>query len=146
MFKKGQVSIELIIIILFLITFIYVYETLAEQTVYSLELSRIKEQEQNIALSLNEYFQLQKNATNVSLEDYETNFSIPEIKLASKTVPCKISITNTSILVEVDSEWVVSYNLNTPLPSTIFGIPQTLFCGQKINCDLSANKIVCSGV
>jgi len=42
--KKGQLSIEVLIIIIFLITFIYVYNNLAEQAVYSLEINKIKEQ------------------------------------------------------------------------------------------------------
>jgi len=141
--KKGQVSVELLIVILFLIAFIYVYNTLAEQTVYSLELTKIKEQEQDIVLSLNEFIQLQKNIIYDSNITYESRYKIPEIAIASKRVPCKINISQTGYQIDVNSDWIVSYNLNAELPASKFTISSFFVCGQEINCIKYDGKIKC---
>ncbi len=149
MFKKGQISIELLIVVLFLIAFIYVYNTLAEQTVYSLELSKIKEQEQDIALSLNEFLQLQKNIINYhqnEIINYQSSYKIPAIDLASKRIPCKISLSETAIKVDVNSDWVVSYNYGVSLPVATFTLPSEIMCSNEIVCTFNTanKKIVCN--
>lgn len=141
--KKGQISVELLIVILFLIAFIYVYNTLAEQTVYSLELTKIKEQEQDIVLSLNEFIQLQKNIIYDNNITYESKYKIPEIAIASKRVPCKINISSSGYQIDVNSDWIVSYNLNTELPASKFTISTFFMCGQEISCIKYDGKIKC---
>lgn len=145
--KKGQISIELLIVILFLIAFIYVYNTLAEQTVYSLEISKIKEQEQDIALSLNEFLQLQRNVLNYhnsEIINYQSSYKIPEISLSSRRTPCKINLSETSIDVDVNTDWVVSYNYGTSLPAATFTLPSEIMCGHEIVCTLQPNQIICN--
>src|SRR5574343_1405241 len=137
MLKKGQISIELLIIILFLIAFIYIYNNLAEQTVYSLEFSKIKEQQQDIALSLNEFLQFQRNVLNYNNQEiiaYQSKYKIPEINLASKRVSCKVSLSDTGIIVDINSDWVSSYSLQTNYPTNKFTLPTTVYCGQEITC------------
>lgn len=147
MLKKGQISIELLIIILFLIAFIYVYNNLAEQTVYSLELSKIKEQQQDIALSLNEFLQFQRNVLNYNNQEiitYQSTYKIPEIDLASKRVPCKVSLSDVGIIVDINSDWISSHSLQTNYPTNKFTLPTAVYCGQEITCNLVNNKIVCN--
>lgn len=147
MLKKGQISIELLIVVLFLISFIYVYNNLAEQTVYSLELTKIKEQQQDIALSLNEFLQFQRNVLNYHNQEiitYQSTFKIPRIDLASKRMPCKINLSENGILVDVNYNWVTSYALTVSYPEAKYALPETVNCGQEIICTLNSNKIVCN--
>ncbi len=146
--KKGQVSLEATIVILFLISFIYVYNNLADQTVYSLQLSKIKEQEENVALSLSEFLQLQKNIyfDSNNITTYNSTYTIPSILLASQRVPCKITVSDQNIFVMVEGDWNVGYLHRVCSLSNIYSpLPSTLNCGQKISCSINlvTRKIEC---
>lgn len=144
--KKGQISLELLVVALFLIVFIYVYNNLAAETVNSLELSKIKEQEQDIALSLNEFLQYQRGISlypSGEILEYGSTFKIPEINLASKKLPCKIDLTNNGLFVFADFEKEVSYNLKITYESGKFDLPENFYCGQEIECKYEDSKIKC---
>ncbi len=145
--KKGQISLEAMIVILFLISFIYVYNNLADQTVYSLQLSKIKEQEENVALSLNEFLQLQKNIyfDSNDIITYNSTYTIPSILLASQRVPCKITVSEQDISVLVEGDWNVGYLHKISPLSMVYSLPSTLNCGQRITCNLDnvTRKIKC---
>lgn len=146
MVKKGQVSIELLLVLLFLIAFIYVYNTLAEQTVYSLELAKVKEQTSDVYLSLNEFLQFQRSVFADSNVTYTSKYKIPEINVASKRVPCKISLSNTNMVIDINSTWIFSEAFNLSLPTTIYELSSEFSCGQEITCfkNPANNKIKCN--
>lgn len=143
MIKKGQISIELLIVLLFLITFIYVYNALAEQTVYSLELTKIKEQTKDVTFSLNEFLQLQKGVLFDSNLTYTSRYLIPEIVVASKKVPCEIKLYDTGIVLDVNSSWIFSEILDSNLSNSFYDLPSKVSCGQEISCINQNNKIKC---
>lgn len=140
MVKKGQVSIELLLVLLFLIAFIYVYNTLAEQTVYSLELAKVKEQTSDVYLSLNEFLQFQRSVFADSNVTYTSKYKIPEINVASKKVPCKISLSDTNMVIDINSTWIFSEAFNLSLPTTIYELSSEFSCGQEITCFKHTNK------
>lgn len=145
MVKKGQVSIELLLVLLFLIAFIYVYNTLAEQTVYSLELAKVKEQTSDVYLSLNEFLQFQRSVFADSNVTYTSKYKIPEINVASKRVPCKISLSDTNMVIDINSTWIFSEAFNLSLPGTIYELSSEFSCGQEITCfKHTNNKIKCN--
>ncbi|MFA5746123.1 MAG: hypothetical protein WCX82_03085 [archaeon] len=147
MFKnKGQLSIEVLIILIFLITFIYVYNNLGEQTVYTLEVNKIKEQEQGIAISLNEFLESQKSILyDSSIIDYNSTYRLSNISIPSKKVVCYVDIN-----LDISQMLVISdySNINTVYNSTIsnteFILPHRINCGQEIICDLNTGKIECN--
>ncbi|MDD4468243.1 MAG: hypothetical protein PHF68_03765 [Candidatus ainarchaeum sp.] len=144
MVKKGQVSIELLLVLLFLIAFIYVYNTLAEQTVYSLELAKVKEQTSDVYLSLNEFLQFQRSVFADSNVKYTSKYKIPEINVASKKVPCKISLSDTNMVIDINSTWIFFEAFNLSLPTTIYELSSEFSCGQEITCFKHTNKIKCN--
>jgi len=145
MHKKGQISIELLIVILFLIVFIYVHNTLAEQTTQSLELIKIKEQQQEIVMSFNEFLQSQRNVLYVTkIEEYVSKYKISDIYLASKKPLCNIYLSDTEIRIETNTNGTISYSQKTSLPATIYTLPLVIGCGQEISCTKNKEKIECS--
>lgn len=147
--KKGQLSIEVLIILIFLITFIYVYNNLAEQTVYSLEVNKIKEQEMTIALSVNEFLEAQKNIFNDSnIIDYNATYRIPTIAIASTRMGvCFVDVNTESqtIIVQTDYSNIFT-QINTNIDSTNFYITGITSCGQHISCIKNLTKIECGPI
>lgn len=147
--KKGQLSIEVLIIIIFLITFIYVYNNLAEQAVYSLEVNKIKEQELTIALSVNEFLEAQKNIlADTDIVDYNATFRIPTITIASKKITScfvDVNLEDQKLIVQTDfSNIYTSININLPIAD--FDISGKISCGQTILCKLEDVKIKCKQI
>jgi hypothetical protein len=144
--KKGQLSIEVLIILIFLITFIYVYDNLAEQTVYSLEVNKIKEQELTIGLSLNEFLEAQKNIlTDTNIIDYNATYRLPTIAIASKRITsCFVDINLDTQLMIVQTDYSnIHTDLNINLPNSDFNIPEIISCGQIISCTIDGALIKC---
>lgn len=143
--KKGQLSIEVLIIIIFFITFIYVYNNLAEQTVYSLEVNKIKEQELTIALSVNEFFEAQKNIlADTNIVDYNATYRLPTIAIASKKITScfvDINLDNQLLIVQTDYSNIHT-DLNVNLPISDFNITGIISCGQTILCEKSSTEII----
>ncbi|HOZ35409.1 MAG TPA: hypothetical protein PLK55_00285 [archaeon] len=144
--KKGQLSIEVLIIIIFFITFIYVYNNLAEQTVYSLEVNKIKEQELTIALSVNEFLEAQKNIlADSTIVDYNATYRLPTIAIASrKLTSCfvDINLDTQQLIVQTDYSNIHT-DIDINLSSTDFNISGIISCGQTIVCDKPSTKIEC---
>ena len=144
--KKGQLSIEVLIIIIFFITFIYVYNNLAEQTVYSLEVNKIKEQELTIGLSLNEFLEAQKNILeDTNIVDYNATYRLPTIAIASKRITsCFVDINLESQLMIVQTDYSnIHTDIPINLPDTNFDITGVISCGQIIDCNKPLDKIEC---
>lgn len=143
--KKGQLSIEVLIILIFLITFIYVYNSLAEQTVYTLEINKIKEQQQTIGLSLNEFLEIQKDMLyDVNIIDFNSSYTLQELKIPSKRVFCYADFNLSNSYMAVHSDYLNVYTIiSTTITETEFTLPEKINCGETIVCKLSRNKIVC---
>jgi len=144
--NKGQLSIEILIILIFLITFIYVYNNLAEQTVYTLEINKIKEQEQGVAISLNEFLESQKNIiSDSSIVDYNSSYKLSNITIPSKKIVCYVDVNLDISEILVRSDYSnVNTVYNTTIDSNNFILPERINCGQEIICDLNTGKIECN--
>jgi len=144
--KKGQLSIEVLIILIFLITFIYVYNSLAEQTVYTLEINKIKEQQQTIGLSLNEFLEIQKDMLyDVNIIDYNSSYTLQELKIPSKRIFCYVDFNLSNAYLTVHSDYSnVHTIINTTITNTEFTLPERINCGEIVVCELQSNKIVCT--
>lgn len=147
--KKGQLSIEVLLILIFLITFIYVYNNLAEQAVYSLEVNKIKEQELTIALSVNEFLEAQKNIlADTGIEDYNATFRLPTITIASKKITsCFVDVNQETQKLTVQTDFSNIYtDININLPTGDFNISGIISCGQTIMCNKPLEKIECKQI
>ncbi len=144
--KNGQLSIEILIILIFLITFIYVYNNLSEQTVYTLEINRIKEQEQTIGLSLNEFLEYQKGILyDTEIVNYNSTYRLQNIAIPSKMVVCFVDINLSTQKMIVQSNYSNVYTtINLTITNREFILPNIIGCGEKITCvkDVSG-KIKC---
>lgn len=147
--KKGQLSIEVLIIIIFLITFIYVYNNLAEQAVYSLEINKIKEQELTIALSVNEFLEAQKNIlADTSIVDYNATYRLPTITIASKKITsCFVDINLDTQMLIVQTDYSnIHTDMDVNLPKDVFNISGIISCGQTIMCNKPSTRIECKQI
>lgn len=148
--KKGQVSIEVVIIIIFLIIFITVFNDLSNNTVETIELYKIKEQQSQISDSLYSFLKSQEifvtdvvdNNFNVS---FENTFKIPNITIPSKNVECKFIINPgfLNMIVEYDDS-VIYYDQNMSLNNTKFSFSDfEKYCGEIVTCYNVAGEIAC---
>lgn len=143
--RKGQLSIEVLIILIFLITFIYVYDNLAEQTVYSLEVSKIKVQETTIGLSLNEFLEAQRNILkDTNVVDYNASYRLQNVEIASRRInDCFVDINTTTKQMIVQTDFSNIYtDFNIQLDSD-FNLPERINCGTTITCKIVSSKIDC---
>jgi hypothetical protein len=147
--KKAQISIEIIIIIVFIIVFLYIFNNLAEDTVRTLEFNEIKNQQKEIALSLNEFLKLQESIVNrekLNIIDYNSTMYIPEINVASQKVNCLITIDQNKIIINTQyDDLFVSTDQNVNLSNTDYNFtpPISIYCGQPLVCKKNNMLIEC---
>lgn len=149
-FSRAQVSLEIIILIIFLILFLYIFNDLSQDTSKSLEITKIKAQQKEIILSLNEFFKLQEDLLGQSAEKYnivslESTYKTPNIFIPSKSIECKITVTDNSlkIVTNYDGEEIISL-FETEYILDRFTFPSTIYCGQTITCEKDNFKIKCT--
>lgn len=147
---KAQVSLEGIIVILFLILFIILFENLAQNTIQTIEINKIKQQQQEINLSLLEFIKYQDQqivSNKFNIQEWNSSYIIPNITIPSKKVDCNITISQNKI---------ESYTLYKEVPITTITntyisnqsnqieLPIIAYCGQTLDCSLNTtNKLEC---
>ncbi len=148
--KKGQASIEIIIIIVFLILFLYVFNNMADSNAKTLEVNKIKEQEQEIALALNNFLKLQESilgdaAEKYNIVDYNSTFRIPSIQVPSQKLSCEITVSDTSIGITADYKGEsIDYSYATSLSTNKYNLPITINCNQILTCLDNSYKLECT--
>jgi hypothetical protein len=148
--KKAQASIDIIIVIIFLLLFLYVYNMLADNTVRTLEINKINEQEKQIAFSINNFLILQDSilgdvSSNNNIVDYNSSFNIPYINIPSKQQGCIIAFSTNELKVSANyNSKDYNYVLSTNLPFNKFEFPNNFInCGDVLNCTKSDYKLEC---
>lgn len=147
--KKAQFSIEVLFVIVFLILFIFVFDNLAKDNVYTLEINKIKSDQKEIALLINEYVvsleSINNYDTNYNLESFTSTLKIPDIKIASSKANCDIFILNNLLYIVTDYKNGTNYvESSFPINSSIFSVDLNTSCGQELICNLDAGSIVCN--
>lgn len=144
--SKAQLSIEVLIVVIFLTLFIYGYTANAEKIVESLEIARVKDQQQDILLSVIDFLSIQEVIINDTEVSYHTaTFKIPTIDLASKRVMCAVNFRSNYISVSsadfdgIETKIEMSFDSNIILPSK-------KICGTDFTCvfNNSTKKLNCS--
>ena len=145
--NKGQSSIEIIIGILFLIFFLYVFNMLAEDTARTLEINKIKEQEQEIVLSLSDFLYSGGNIfsdSHFGVIDYTATYMIPQISVPSKRLDCNIEINLASIKITTEyNDTNISYLVANQVPTGTYNLPITTSCGSDLTCKKIGTKLRC---
>jgi len=144
--KKGQGSIEIIIGIFFLIFFLYVFNIIAQDTVKTIEVNKIKEQEQEIVLSLSSFLYAGSNIyddNKFNILDLNMTYKVPQINIASSKLSCIIVVQNLSIIaITRYNNQNISYLIPTQTPNTYY-TPIIASCGSELVCVTDNNKIRC---
>lgn len=143
--SKAQLSIEVLVVIIFLTLFIYGYTANAEKIVESLEMARVKDQQQDILLAVIDFLSIQETIINdTELLAHTATFKIPTIDLASKRVMCAVNFGSESDYVSVSSadfggivtKIEMTFDSNITLPSK-------KICGKDFTCVFdNATKIL----
>jgi len=149
-FSRAQISLEIIILIIFLILFLYIFNDLSQDTSKSLEITKVKAQQKEIILSLNEFFKLQEDFLGQSTDKYnivnlESTYKIPSISIPSKPIDCKIIATedNLEIISNYGAEEIIS-SFEIEYLSNRFIFPSVIYCGQTITCEKNNYEIECT--
>ena len=144
--SKAQLSIEVLVVIIFLTLFIYGYTANAEKIVESLEMARVKDQQQDILLAVIDFLSIQETIINdAELLEHTATFKIPTIDLASKRVMCAVNFNHASVSVSsadfggIETKINVTFDSNTILPSK-------KICGKDFTCvfNNTTKKLNCS--
>jgi uncharacterized protein (UPF0333 family) len=144
--NKAQISLEILIIVLLIIVFLHIYVYLSEQTASSLEINKIKEQQIDIALEINNFLKTQDNFFEFNNNNYveiNNKISIPSINIASKKVNCVIDINSTNIVVYSSAYNGITTNLETNLDDSYFDINTRTYCAETFECFDDGGIIVC---
>ncbi len=144
--SKAQISIEVLVIIIFLTLFIYSYTTNAEKIVESVEITRVKSQQQDILLSVRDFISIQELIINdQNITAHNAKFKIPTIDLASKRVMCAINFDSDSISVSSADFGGIQTRINIKQNSKI-SFPAKKTCGQELICifDINTKILNCS--
>jgi len=147
--NKAQGSIEILIGIFFIIFFIYIFNILASNTVETLEINKIKEQEQEIVLSLSDFLYFGVGVLNngYNIVDYNATYKIPLITIPSQKPTCVVTIDKfgISIVTEYNNK-NISYSIANVLPQGSYDIssPITKTCGSELSCVIVGNKLGCT--
>ena len=147
--KKGQASVDILIVIIFLLLFLYVYNVLATNTATTLEINRINNQEKTIVLSINNFLKLQDSiigtaSTNNNIVDYNTTIEIPYINIPSKQQGCVININSEKIVIDVNyNDVTYRYSQDTNLSTNDFVLPILVNCGALLSCSENNFKLEC---
>jgi len=145
--KKGQGSIEIIFGIFFLILFLYIFNILAQDTVNTIEVNKIKEDEQEIILSLSDFLYSGANIyddNKFNIIDLNMVYNVPQINIPSSRVSCSIVVTDfrLSIITEYNDENII-YFVSSIVPDT-FVLPINTSCGNQLSCITDSGKIRCT--
>jgi len=145
--NKAQGSIEIIIGIFFLIFFLYIFNLMAADTVKTVEINKIKEQEQEVVLSLSDF--LYSGASiyadpKFNIIDYNMQYRVPEINIPSSRLSCIITIDTlrTTMITGYDDENII-YTVPNILPNT-YETPIVTNCGNELSCVTQGNKLRCT--
>jgi len=147
--NKAQSSVEILIGIFFIIFFIYIFNILAEDTVETLEINKIKEQEQEIILSLSDFLY---SGTNVlsdqkfNITDYNASYKIPVINIPSQKPTCEITISDLSIkIVTTYNNKTIFYSVANVIPADSYDLTTEIIktCGSELFCYNDANILRC---
>jgi len=146
--NKAQSSIEIIIGIFFIILFIYIFNLLATDTVKTLEINKIKEQEQDITLSLSNFLYSSSNIVTedkFNIIDYSSSYKVPTINIPSEKLQCDIFISEDTISISAYyNNTEINYIINNQVPSDSYVLPIATTCGRELVCENNANKIRCN--
>jgi hypothetical protein len=148
--NKAQISLEILIVVLLIIVFLYIYTSLSNMTVKSLEINKIKEQQLDIALEINNFLKTQDSLLDFPINNYtqiSNSMSIPSIDIASKKVNCTIDINHTNIVIYSSAYGGITTNLQTNLDSSnnlILGL--RTYCSQTLECVFDAGDIDCDNL
>ena len=145
--RKGQVSIEIIIILVFVILFISVYTDLANDTVKTIETSKIKNQQQEIILSFKDFLLFQKSdlVTGYGITDINSSYIVPYILIPSAKSNCIIYVNDNNLSIETTYDnSIITTTVNVEIPSTYYATSLTVHCGREVVCGLSLGKLSCS--
>jgi len=143
---KAQVSLEGIIVIIFLIIFIILFENLAQNTVQTIEISKIKQQQQEINLSLLEFIKYQDQqitSNKFNILDWNSSYNIPNITIPSKKIDCNVSISQNKIESSTLYNGVPIITTTSTFISNQIELPIIAYCGQTLNCFLNGNNLKC---
>jgi len=149
--KKGQASVDILIVVIFLLLFLYVYNVLATNTASTLEINRINNQEKTIALSINNFLKLQdsiigSSTTHNNIIDYNSTIEIPYINIPSKRQGCVIDINSEKIIIDSNYDnTTYRYSLDTNLSTNNFILPISINCGALLSCSNNNFKLECRG-
>jgi hypothetical protein len=144
--SKAQLSIEVLVVIIFLTLFIYGYTSNAEKVVESLEMARVKDQQQDILLAVIDFLSIQEAIINdEELLAHKAIFNIPTIDLASKRVMCAVNFGSNYISVSSADFGGVTSKINIKMNSNI-SLPSKKICGNEFTCifNNSTKKLNCS--
>ncbi|MDD3177932.1 MAG: hypothetical protein PHR26_00255 [Candidatus ainarchaeum sp.] len=148
--KKAQFSIEVLFIIVFVILFIFIYDNLSKDNVYTLEVNKIISDQKEIALLINEYLAYTESInnydSNFNLNNYNSILKIPNIRTLSFKANCNINISNDSIYIFTDYKGKKYIEYTLPTKFNMFSTDVNTFCGDELKCsyNLSTYKVICS--
>ena len=113
-------------------------------TVQSLEINKIKEQQLDIALEVNNFLKIQDSLLDLSKNNYTqitNSISIPSIDIASRKVNCTIDINRTNILIYSSVYGGITTNLQTNLDSSNnLVLNLRTYCSQTLECVLDQDN------
>jgi len=147
--NKAQSSVEILIGIFFLIFFIYIFNVLAEDTAQTLEINQIKEQEQEIVLSLSDFLYAGNNVfidNKYNITEYDASYKIPVINIPSQNPSCTVTISNVNIrILTTYNDKNITYSISNILPSTSYNLSSPVIknCGSELFCSNDLNKLRC---
>jgi hypothetical protein len=148
--NKAQSSVEILIGIFFIIFFIYIFNILAEDTVETLEINLIKEQEQEILLSLSDFLYSSTSVFDINsfnIIDYNASYKIPLINLPSQKPECTVIINSLSLQITTNyNNRDISYSIPNILPLNSYDLSTPIIkkCGGELFCSLDVNKLGCT--
>jgi len=150
--RKGQVSIEVIIIVIFLIIFVTVFNDLSKDTVKTIEVYKIKEQQSQIADSVSGFLKTQEILSTGIADDnfnisFENSLKIPNIMVPSTNVDCRLVINpgHLNIIVNYD-QTTLYYDRNLSLNMSKYKFTDfNKYCGDYIICNgpSASGEIIC---
>ena len=144
--SRAQLSIEVLVVIIFLTLFIYGYTANAEKIVESLEMARVKDQQQDILLAVIDFLSIQETIINdAELLAHTATFKIPTIDLASKRVMCAVNFSPNSVSVSSADFGGIETKINVTFDSNIT-LPSKKICGKDFTCVFynTTKKLNCS--
>ena len=151
---KGQASVEAILVIIFVILFLAVFNNLAQDAERLLKINMIKEQQNDIANSLNSFIKVQEGFvkgfdTDDYFNDFNFSYKIPNLKIPTENFECDINITRDRITLrtEIQEDFFVETIRTVNIDNSKINLinPVLKKCGSEIVCiQTPANIINCS--